>query len=320
MASRAADGVCEPDGAGGFSAIENGFVPELFLINASFAVGQGLSMERGGEQLVGRWIGEQVSGELFDGELIKRHVAVDGVDDPVAVAPSVWARAVFLVSVAVGVARLIEPVTAPALAEVGGREGTVDERDEGVRGVVLQKRGDLVAGWRKTREIVAEAFDQGDFVCRGRGGDVFLRESCVNDFVYLFGEGVRGGGGTGHGAIGPVLSPFGALGDPSADGLDVGLRGALGFLGRGHDIVAVRGGHACEDFAGFGFAGGDALCPAFERFGRGFEGREGEAALCGVCAVAFEAVFRENGLNGALKVDRAGFGDQRECREKGEEG
>ncbi|MEY5015398.1 MAG: hypothetical protein RIS92_1756, partial [Verrucomicrobiota bacterium] len=48
---------------------------------------------------------------------------------------------------------------------------------------------------------------------------------------------------------------------------------------------------------------------AFEGFRCGFEGCEGEAALCGVRAMAFEAMFREDGLNGALKVHGTGVGD-----------
>ena len=70
--------------------------------------------------------GQQVAGDLLDDELVVGQVAVEGVDDPVAVEPDL-ARLVLLVAVGVGVAGRVEPEPAPALAVVGRGEQPVDQ-------------------------------------------------------------------------------------------------------------------------------------------------------------------------------------------------
>ena len=75
-------------------------------------------MEAGGDLLLEGGVGKQVAGELLDRELVERHVGVEGIDDPIAVAPGEGPAGVFFVAVAVGVARGIEPVAAPALPVV----------------------------------------------------------------------------------------------------------------------------------------------------------------------------------------------------------
>ena len=74
-------------------------------------------MEAGGDPLVLGGVGEHVAGDLLDGELVEGHVAVERVDDPVAVFPD-FAAIVLFVAVGIGVARQIQPRAGPALAEV----------------------------------------------------------------------------------------------------------------------------------------------------------------------------------------------------------
>ena len=50
----------------------------------------------------------------------------------------------------------------------------------------------------------------------------------------------------------------------------------------------------------------------------GFEGGECDAAFCGVGPVALETVFREDRLDMALEVHRAGLGEQGEGRQEEE--
>ncbi len=76
-------------------------------------------------------LGQQVAGELLDREPVERQVAVEGVDDPVAVLPD-RARGVDAVAVGVGVAGQVEPVPRPALAVVRRGEQAVDEPLVGV--------------------------------------------------------------------------------------------------------------------------------------------------------------------------------------------
>ena len=86
VALGAADGQAEPDGAGGVDPVDDGGDAVFLRIDAPLAVGQGVAVEAGGGLLGERGLGQQVAGELLDGELVERHVAVEGVDDPVAIA------------------------------------------------------------------------------------------------------------------------------------------------------------------------------------------------------------------------------------------
>ena len=71
-------------------------------------------------------VGEQVAGQLLDRELVERHVAVEGVDHPIAPAPHV-PLLVALVAVGVGIAGRIEPVGRHALA-IARRRRAADRR------------------------------------------------------------------------------------------------------------------------------------------------------------------------------------------------
>ena len=76
--------------------------------------------------LVERRFGQQVAGQLLDRELVERQVAVERVDDPVAVGPHL-AVVVEVDAVRVGVAGRVEPVAAAMLAPVRRRQQLVDE-------------------------------------------------------------------------------------------------------------------------------------------------------------------------------------------------
>ena len=77
-----------PDRHGGVDAIDDSYVTKLFVVGATLIVGQCVAMKGGGHQLLVRWVGEQISSQLFDGKLIEGHTVVDGFDDPVAIGPN----------------------------------------------------------------------------------------------------------------------------------------------------------------------------------------------------------------------------------------
>ena len=105
---------------------------------------------------------------MFDGELIKRHVVVDRLDDPVAVWPN-RALAVFLIAVGVGITGEIQPFAGPAFAIARRGEQAVHGPLVSVRGRVGEKRGEFLrAGW-ETGEIKTDTPEQRGFV-RLRGG------------------------------------------------------------------------------------------------------------------------------------------------------
>ena len=77
VALSAADGEAKPDGANGGGAVGHGFEAELLVVDAAFAVGEGVAVEAGGDALFGGGLGEEVAGDLFTGELVEGHVAIE---------------------------------------------------------------------------------------------------------------------------------------------------------------------------------------------------------------------------------------------------
>ena len=118
VAARTPNRQSEPHCAGGLCAIEAGFHTKLFLIRAAFRIGQRLPVKGSGQPLHGSRIGQQVPCDLLNRELVEWHVAIDGVDDPVAPPPGVWSRPIFLVAIRVGIPGQVEPVSTPAFSEV----------------------------------------------------------------------------------------------------------------------------------------------------------------------------------------------------------
>src|SRR4051812_41937912 len=117
MALGAADGEPEPDGGGRVDAIDDRLDAELLDVDPPLLVDRCVAVEPGGDLLRERRVGPEVPRELVDGELVEGEVAVQGVDDPVAIGPD-RSRGVDAVPVRVGVARQVEPWAGPSLAVV----------------------------------------------------------------------------------------------------------------------------------------------------------------------------------------------------------
>ena len=101
-----------------------------------------------------RWssvaIGQQVAGQLLDGELVEGQIAVEGLDHPVAVRPDL-AVVVDVYAVRVAVARGVQPVPGAMFAVVGRREVAVHHSLVGVGLRVLQEGFDLRRAWAAGR-------------------------------------------------------------------------------------------------------------------------------------------------------------------------
>src|SRR5262249_48968918 len=87
VALGAADGQPEKDRARGIDAVDDRLDPELLDVDASLLVDLRIAMKPGGDALRECCVLVQIAGELVDGELIERHIGVEGGDDPVAVFP-----------------------------------------------------------------------------------------------------------------------------------------------------------------------------------------------------------------------------------------
>jgi len=199
VAGRAGDGEAEEAAGSGVDAVVLLLGAERVEAEASF---------------VFILIGQLIARDLGFDEGVPRHVGVEGGDDPVAIPERIGVGLVFGgIELVVGVARDIEPVTAPALAVTGRGEQAVDHGGEGVGGFVADEGVDLGGrGW-ETGQIEIRAADEGAAVGGLDRRESFffeLREDeAVNVAVRPFGVSGFGRRGGGDGAEGPETTLFG---------------------------------------------------------------------------------------------------------------
>ena len=103
---------------------------------------------------------EEVAGEVRPQEGVDGHVAVEGLDHPVAVAPGVAMGDVLVEAVGVGVADDVEPVPGLVLAVARRGEEAVDHPLPGAGGVVGEEGVDLVGGGGQAGEPDRRAAQQ----------------------------------------------------------------------------------------------------------------------------------------------------------------
>ena len=265
VALGASGGESEPGGGDGVDAIDGAVEAVFGARDAGFAVVERHAVEAGGDALFEGRVGEQVAGDLFDGELIEGQVSVQGVDHPMAIAPGPGTRQVLLEAVGIGIAGQVEPGARPAFAIVGRGEELVDPLF--VVGVALVL-GDLVAGGRQSAKIERKAAEENERIGFGRGRDLLLGEARADIVVNRMGGGAGGGLGGGDGLEGPVGCRFlrrqinsrpGRKVDAGVDPLFKGrdFSAAEARSGRRHHKAGLPGGQAIEDLGRSGIAGDD---------------------------------------------------------------
>ncbi len=147
----------QPDRPHGVDPVDHLLEAELHHVGSAFPVAGRIAVEPGGHLGLDSAVGKQVSGDLLQSETIEGQVAVQGLDDPVAIAPGVGPEVVLAVAVAVGIPGQIQPVAGPLFAEVGRFQEPVDGILVGGIGLLLQKRVQLgQRGW-EPGEVQAEA-------------------------------------------------------------------------------------------------------------------------------------------------------------------
>ncbi len=131
MAAGAAHSEAHPNDGSGLGAVGDVFDAVFFRDDAAFAVGAVVAVEAGRDDLGAGGIGQEIAGELFDGELIVGHVFVESVDDPVAPAPH-FAGAVGLIAVGIAKAGGFHPTEGHAFAVAGRLQEAVHDFFVGV--------------------------------------------------------------------------------------------------------------------------------------------------------------------------------------------
>ena len=108
-------------------------------------------------------VGQLISGDLLDQELIVRQITVEGLDDPVPVGPD-ESRLVLLETVRVGVPGRIQPVPPPALTVMGRGEQTRHRAIPGIGSFVSEEPIHFGRGRRQPGQVQVETAQQSDAV------------------------------------------------------------------------------------------------------------------------------------------------------------
>ena len=244
VAPGAAEGQAQPGQAGGLDAVDHGLDPPFLGDRAALAGQPVVPVEAGGDELVAVRLGQEVAGDLLDGELIERQVPVERADHPVAPGGHV-AAAVGLVAVAVGVSGEVEPGHRHPLAVVVGGEQAVDGLLVGVGRVVGEERRDLDRRGGQAGQVEGRSSQERDLVGFSRGLQTLGLEPGEDERIHRIPGPGRRLHGRDFGPMGRVERPVplipGTTVDPSAEGLLLGGGDRLAELGRGHQAVGLVG-------------------------------------------------------------------------------
>ena len=306
MALGALKGKAEDSSADGIDPIEHRGQPEFFRIHAAFIIHHGIAQEAGGDDLILRGVGEFIAGDLFGDEPVVGEIAIEGVDDVVAVGPD-DAEFVALVAVGVGVAGDVEPTAGGVFAVMGFGEKTINLLFVGIGRGVGEKRIDLGGGGGKADEIQRKPAEQRGFVGFGRGVQAVGFESGENEGVdrvaspFLVFDGRQlWRCGRGEGPVILIGSPFG---DPACEGSDLRRGELVVTVGRWHLFIGIGGVDAFDEFALVGFAGKDGGVAGFEWLGGKLAGVEAQAAFMFAGTVAAVTIFGEDRADVAGEIE-----------------
>ena len=306
----------------------HGVTEDIFRIDrAAFAGGHVAAVEATRDELILRRIRKQIAGELLDGELIERQIAIVSADHPVAVGPH-RAFVVEMQAVGVAIARLVEPVVRHLFAVA--RRGKQARHDLliPIRRPVGDERVSLRRGRRQAGEIESHPPQQGFPIRFGRNLESLLFQSIDHECIDRMPGSGRLTPDFRHHRLHrrlerPMLLVRRTLLDPAFDRLL--LRGGqlLVRLRRRHHLVLVVTENAQPHLALRQVAGLDRNHPVFARLIRALRRVEAQLrfAMFGVDPVAGEAVVRKDRPNIAVEGKhrvRHG-GDRRERQAGGEE-
>ena len=163
VALRALDGEAKHGFAEGIHAVEHPLHAELLGVDGTLHVHHGIAEETRGHALILSRVGEFVPGDLLDEKLIIGQVAVEGVDDVIAIRPHL-ARHVLLVAIAVRVTRRVEPVAPPAFAVMRRGQQLLGGLLVSVLRRVIEERIHLLHRRRQAHQVQVQPAQQRDAI------------------------------------------------------------------------------------------------------------------------------------------------------------
>ena len=159
VAARAVKGHPHEDCPRRHDSVDDVSYVNLILDRAALAGRHMAAVEACRDELIIGRVGDEVTGELLDDELVVRLARVKRVDDPVAVSPH-FAVVVQVQPVRISVPCGVEPEAGHVLTEGRRREQAVHKFFIGLRRVVLQERVDFSERRWKAGEVERHSPDE----------------------------------------------------------------------------------------------------------------------------------------------------------------
>ena len=173
VANRATGGQAKPDLRRRFRAVARVEHADIPRRSRRLRCGDIAAIEAAGDFLVERVVGQQIAGELLDGELVERLVAIEGVDDPIAIRPHL-AVIIEVNAVGIGVTRGVEPITGAMFAVLRRVEQAVHQFLVGIGRFIFDERFDFLRRRRQAGQIERDAASKRAAVGLGRGLEALL--------------------------------------------------------------------------------------------------------------------------------------------------
>jgi hypothetical protein len=251
VAARATRRKAEEDGCCRIDAVNHVLRCELLRNDSAFGVAAMVAIEPGGNHLIPGRHRQQIACQLFNRELVEWHVAVEGIDHPVAPPPHVT-LAIALVAVAVGIAGSFQPGIRHALAIAKRSQQSVHHLLESLRRLVGAEGIELRGRRRQANEIQAHAAQPGRAFGFLRRRQAFMFQPVQHECI----DGIAHPGLLSHGRQhwplrlleGPVALPPGTLRNPLFQQLDFARGERLGLAW--HPDVGIVGQDERHQIAG----------------------------------------------------------------------
>ena len=234
----------------------------LLGLRAAFASHHIETIEARGDELFLRRAGQQIAGDLFDGELVEQLIPVERINHVVAVRKDALVL-VAVITHRVGEPHHVQPRHRHALAEVRRLEQTVHLAFVSFGTRIVEIGRLLPRCRRQTDQVETEATQQSALVRFGRRREAFFFERVQNKSV----DGIPHPRpvlclrqrGSNRFDVSPVRLVFRAFGNPTLEQFFLVRRQRFVRLRRRHRVIGVGCVKAFDEFALVWFAGNDRV-------------------------------------------------------------
>ena len=164
MAAGATDCQTQPDRERRIDPVDYIFNLILLWNDASFGIAAVIAIETGSNPLLQCRLGEQVTRELLNRELVEGHIGIEGIDHPVPPTPH-RSGTIVLITTGICIPRGVEPNQAHAFTKMLRIQKSINNSLIGIRGIISQKTLNLFQRWWQSSQIHRDTTNQRRPIC-----------------------------------------------------------------------------------------------------------------------------------------------------------